>query len=143
MRTRPAPERPPGPGANGRVAPRPSPRSPPGSTGGRIGSAQAAESSPQLRQGNDLGGRHALQRRRRHHGDLGGGGVLHDGAPPAVDDALERESCAPTGYGLGKSGWVTITMGQPDSPNAATLRAWILESYRAIAPKKLAAQLKA
>jgi predicted DNA-binding protein (MmcQ/YjbR family) len=72
-----------------------------------------------------------------------GRGTMSLKLPESVDDALERESCAPTGYGLGKSGWVTITMGQPDSPNAATLRAWILESYRAIAPKKLVAQLKA
>ena len=62
--------------------------------------------------------------------------------PQSADDVLELNSCAPTGYGLGKSGWVTITMGQSDSPDAVTLRAWILESYRAIAPKKLVATLK-
>ncbi len=72
-----------------------------------------------------------------------GRGTMSLKLPESVEDALERKSCAATGYGLGKSGWVTITMGQSDSPDAATLRAWILESYRAIAPKKLAAQLKA
>jgi predicted DNA-binding protein (MmcQ/YjbR family) len=72
-----------------------------------------------------------------------GRGTMSLKLPGSADDALERRSCAPTGYGLGKSGWVTITMGQRDSPDATTLRAWILESYRAIAPKKLAAQLKA
>ena len=70
-----------------------------------------------------------------------GRGSISMKLPSSADDALERKSCAPTGYGLGKSGWVTITMGQPDSPDAATLRAWIVESYRAVAPKRLAAQL--
>jgi predicted DNA-binding protein (MmcQ/YjbR family) len=50
-------------------------------------------------------------------------------------------SCAqPTGYGLGKSGWVTVALASRDTPSAKTLRFWIEESYRAIAPKRLAAQ---
>jgi len=49
----------------------------------------------------------------------------------------------PTGYGLGKSGWVTIHPAPEDSPPLELLREWIEESYRAIAPKRLVAELDA
>ena len=43
----------------------------------------------------------------------------------------------PTAYGLGKSGWVTPEL--PDGPVPVELfKAWIDESYRAQAPKRLA-----
>ena len=45
----------------------------------------------------------------------------------------------PTGYGLGKAGWVSIKW-QPDVP-AEMMQDWILESYRAIAGKKLVKEL--
>lgn len=52
--------------------------------------------------------------------------------------ALSIEGAAPTGYGLGKSGWVTVPVtGVP----LAVLRDWIEESYRIVAPKQLAAEL--
>lgn len=50
--------------------------------------------------------------------------------------ALLLPGCAPTPYGLGRSGWVTATFAGPDVP-IAMLKAWIDESYRAQAPKKL------
>lgn len=50
--------------------------------------------------------------------------------------ALLLPGCAPTPYGLGRSGWVTATFAGPDVP-IAMLEAWIDESYRAQAPKKL------
>ena len=62
--------------------------------------------------------------------------------------ALMVPNAKPTPYGLGKSGWVSLKM--PDGKGAAgalppidMLKAWIDESYRAQAPKKLAASLTA
>jgi predicted DNA-binding protein (MmcQ/YjbR family) len=55
--------------------------------------------------------------------------------------ALEYPFTAPTGYGLGKSGWVTCSFAPKDKPPLDVLQAWIDESYRAVAPKKLAATL--
>ncbi|MDP8904747.1 MAG: MmcQ/YjbR family DNA-binding protein [Chloroflexota bacterium] len=48
--------------------------------------------------------------------------------------ALAQPGATPTGYGLGKSGWVTVRFND-DTP-AEMLREWIDESYRAVAPKK-------
>jgi predicted DNA-binding protein (MmcQ/YjbR family) len=53
--------------------------------------------------------------------------------------ALAQPGVAPSGYNLGKSGWVTVPLG-PELP-FEMLCAWIDESYRAVAPKKLAAAL--
>ena len=47
----------------------------------------------------------------------------------------------PTGYGLGKSGWVSFTCRAKDVPPMSMLREWIEESYRAVAPKTLGRQL--
>ncbi len=51
--------------------------------------------------------------------------------------ALDQSFTEPTGYGLGKSGWVSATFTVGDRPKMELLRAWVLESYRAVAPKKL------
>jgi predicted DNA-binding protein (MmcQ/YjbR family) len=59
--------------------------------------------------------------------------------PRSRREALRLPFCSPTHYGLGKSGWITSTFGGKDKPPVDTLRAWIEESYQAIAPKKLAA----
>ncbi len=61
--------------------------------------------------------------------------------PTSGEDALAMPFVAPTGYGLGKSGWVTGRFVGRDIPPTATLRAWIAESYRAVAPKRLVATL--
>ncbi len=58
--------------------------------------------------------------------------------PLSRRSALRLPFCSPTHYGLGKSGWITSTFKAKDSPPLDTLREWIVESYRAIAPKKLA-----
>jgi predicted DNA-binding protein (MmcQ/YjbR family) len=55
--------------------------------------------------------------------------------------ALDLPFTEPAGYGLGKSGWVAARIGPQDEPDVALLEAWIEESYRAIAPKKLAREL--
>jgi len=57
--------------------------------------------------------------------------------------ALMLPFCKPTAYGLGKSGWVSASFEgiSADAIDVDMLKAWIDESYRAQAPKKLVAQL--
>ena len=55
--------------------------------------------------------------------------------------ALGLPFVSPTGYGLGKAGWVTVRFGKREKAPVALLRSWIDESYRAVAPKKLVAAL--
>jgi len=68
-----------------------------------------------------------------------------EGEPLAISCKLPH-SCAaalmlpftkPTGYGLGKSGWVSASFGPGEVPPVEMLKAWIDESYRAQAPKRL------
>ena len=54
--------------------------------------------------------------------------------------ALSIEGAEPTGYGLGKSGWVTVPFRAP-GVSLAVLRDWVEESYRIVAPKRLVAEL--
>ena len=57
----------------------------------------------------------------------------HDGAVgvPGAEEA---------GYGLGRSGWVSIWFG-PKTPSLGVLTDWVEESYRLIAPKRLVEEL--
>ena len=48
----------------------------------------------------------------------------------------------PTEYGLGKSGWVTSRFYAPDDIPIEMLLEWVDESFRAIAPKRVLAQLE-
>jgi predicted DNA-binding protein (MmcQ/YjbR family) len=57
--------------------------------------------------------------------------------------ALDLPFAAPTGYGLGKSGWVTLTPRATEMPSLDQFKEWIDESYRAQAPKKLVKELDA
>jgi predicted DNA-binding protein (MmcQ/YjbR family) len=57
--------------------------------------------------------------------------------PGSATLALDLPFASPTGYGLGKSGWVTARFGPRQKPPIALLKQWIDESYRAVAPKKL------
>jgi predicted DNA-binding protein (MmcQ/YjbR family) len=63
--------------------------------------------------------------------------------PSSGTMALSLPFAKPTGYGLGKSGWVTSTFGSRNGPPLQVLMQWIDESYRAVAPKKLVASLPA
>jgi predicted DNA-binding protein (MmcQ/YjbR family) len=56
--------------------------------------------------------------------------------------ALSLSFAQPTGYGLGKSGWVTASFTPKQSPPLPVLERWVEESYRTIAPKKLVARLE-
>jgi predicted DNA-binding protein (MmcQ/YjbR family) len=55
--------------------------------------------------------------------------------------ALGLANVEPMGYGLGRSGWVTIDLHKGRKPPIELLKAWIDESYRAVAPKTLVARL--
>jgi predicted DNA-binding protein (MmcQ/YjbR family) len=54
--------------------------------------------------------------------------------------ALSVDGSEPTGYGLGKSGWVTVPL-RAEGVNLPLLRDWVEESYRIVAPKRLLTEL--
>ena len=62
--------------------------------------------------------------------------------PESHDAAMTMPFTSPTGYGLGRGGWVTSAFEPGDDPPVDILCDWIEESYRAIAPKKLVAELE-
>ena len=72
-----------------------------------------------------------------------------EGEPFGISCKLPRSSAMalmlpftePTGYGLGKSGWVSAKFPQDKPAPIEMLKLWIDESYRAQAPKKLVATL--
>jgi predicted DNA-binding protein (MmcQ/YjbR family) len=56
---------------------------------------------------------------------------------------LDLPNTEPTHYGLGKHGWVSARYPAAPPKSIDMFKMWIDESYRAVAPKKLAAQLDA
>jgi predicted DNA-binding protein (MmcQ/YjbR family) len=58
-------------------------------------------------------------------------------------EALQLPFAEPTGYGLGKSGWVSFSPPDDQLPDLAQLQAWVEESYRAQAPRRLVKELDA
>lgn len=59
--------------------------------------------------------------------------------PVSRDFAAMFDWTEPTGYGLGRSGWVTARFAADAEPDLYLLKRWMAESYRAVAPKKLGA----
>lgn len=59
--------------------------------------------------------------------------------PQSNQAALMLRWTEPTGYGLGRAGWVRGTV-PPEVP-LDLLKEWVDESYRAVAPKTLVAKL--
>jgi predicted DNA-binding protein (MmcQ/YjbR family) len=55
--------------------------------------------------------------------------------------ALTLACSTPMAYGLGKHGWMTISLAHAAHPEVAILCDWIDESYVAVAPKTLGARL--
>jgi predicted DNA-binding protein (MmcQ/YjbR family) len=51
--------------------------------------------------------------------------------------ALSLPFAEPTGYGLGKSGWVSASFRAGQDVPVGMLRAWLDESFQAVAPKRL------
>jgi predicted DNA-binding protein (MmcQ/YjbR family) len=74
-------------------------------------------------------------------GNEDGGLGLSVKLPRSQTAALDQPWAQPTGYGLGKSGWVSARFAPDEAPPLELLREWIDESYRAVAPKKLVAAL--
>jgi predicted DNA-binding protein (MmcQ/YjbR family) len=74
-------------------------------------------------------------------GESEGGFGLSVKLPQSKEFALEYPFTKPTGYGLGKSGWVSAEFKRSETPPLDVLKAWIAESYRAIAPKALVKKL--
>ncbi len=72
-----------------------------------------------------------------------GGLSLSAKLPESNQEALLLPFAARTGYGLGKSGWVTASFDVDQAPPLQVLFGWIDESFRAIAPKKLVEVLHA
>lgn len=57
--------------------------------------------------------------------------------PQSKYEALDLPFCKPTGYGLGKAGWISASFEAKQDVPIGMLKAWIDESYRAVAPKTL------
>jgi predicted DNA-binding protein (MmcQ/YjbR family) len=55
------------------------------------------------------------------------------------EEALGVDGAEPSGYGLGKAGWVIVPFGR--SPSVGVICDWVEESYRTVAPKKLVKEL--
>ena len=63
--------------------------------------------------------------------------------PVTGKDVLKLPNAKPTGYGLGKSGWVSLAYEDAAAVPVDTVKRWMMESYRAQAPKQLVRQLEA
>ncbi len=70
-----------------------------------------------------------------------GGMSLTVKLPDSHEEALTFPFVSPTGYGLGKAGWVTARFRARARPPAGILADWVDESYRAVALKRQVAQL--
>lgn len=78
------------------------------------------------------------------------GEELHEGKlgmtvklPVSAEMIVTLPYVEPAGYGLGKSGWVTMRLGSKDPVDLEMFKGWIDQSYRAIAPKTLVKKLDA
>jgi predicted DNA-binding protein (MmcQ/YjbR family) len=63
--------------------------------------------------------------------------------PQTAAMALALPFCEPTGYGLGKAGWVSASFTRAKDVPLDVLLAWLDESYRAVAPKTMVKELEA
>lgn len=75
----------------------------------------------------------------------GGGLSVSVKLPVSGKGVLALPLARPTGYGLGRSGWVTVDFPSSEPPAIAldVLKRWLLESYRAQAPKRVVKELEA
>lgn len=63
--------------------------------------------------------------------------------PQSRNQALALPFAHPTHYGLGKHGWVTIEIKKPTRALTERCKAWIRESFLAVAPKRVAETIDA
>lgn len=61
--------------------------------------------------------------------------------PESRDAALAMEQATPTGYGLGRHGWVSFAFHDGEDVPIDQVVAWVDESFRAVAPKTLVRRL--
>jgi predicted DNA-binding protein (MmcQ/YjbR family) len=61
----------------------------------------------------------------------------------AHGEAMLMPFVTPTGYGLGRAGWITARFAPGEPLPTGMLAAWIDESYRLVAPKRLVKELRA
>ncbi len=63
-------------------------------------------------------------------------------SPEEAAAVVATDSCAePSGYGLGRHGWVTVAIGEDPGANRwAEVAEWVVTSYSLVAPKSLAGQ---
>lgn len=61
--------------------------------------------------------------------------------PASSVPALSLPFAEPTGYGLGKHGWVTARFEAGEAVPVAMLAEWVDESFRAVAPKTIVRSL--
>jgi predicted DNA-binding protein (MmcQ/YjbR family) len=73
----------------------------------------------------------------RHEGRLNATVKL----PQSNAYALTQPFAKPTGYNMGKHGWVTNRFVNPNDVPLDLLEDWIAESFRAVAPKTVVAKL--
>ena len=57
--------------------------------------------------------------------------------PISAELALTLACVERAGYGLGRAGWVHLSQRSGDRIDMDMLKGWILQSYKAVAPKKL------
>ena len=57
--------------------------------------------------------------------------------PRTCLQALALPFAKPTEYGLGKHGWVTVRLAKTSKELTSQCLAWLDESYRGVAPKKV------
>jgi predicted DNA-binding protein (MmcQ/YjbR family) len=62
--------------------------------------------------------------------------------PVSAPAALGMPFAEPTGYGLGKHGWVTASFEKGDAIPVDLIREWIDESFRAVAPRSVVTALE-
>ncbi|MFI8360791.1 MmcQ/YjbR family DNA-binding protein [Streptomyces sp. NPDC085612] len=58
-------------------------------------------------------------------------------------DAMAAPGAEPTGYGLGRSGWVSVPLAEKGAPPVQVLCEWVEESYRTVALKRHVKELDA
>ena len=61
--------------------------------------------------------------------------------PQSREFAIDLPFAAPTGYGLGRSGWITATFEKTVGFPVDVIKDWVTESYRAVAPKRVLREL--
>jgi predicted DNA-binding protein (MmcQ/YjbR family) len=61
--------------------------------------------------------------------------------PVSYEMALTLPFMRPAGHGLWKGGWAQLRQATGDDIDLETIQGWIVQSYRAVAPKKLSKRL--